>query len=71
MFGSWRTTLLGLIAGVPQLLAGSGFGVTGAHFDWHTLLAGIATIGLGIVAKDSGVSNAPNPLPVAQPVPAK
>lgn len=69
MFGSWKTTLLGLIAGIPQLLAGSGFGVPGAHFDIKTFLTGLAVIGLGLVAKDGNVSNAPNPVPEAKPVP--
>jgi len=56
MFKNWKTTLLGIIGGVPQLLAGSGFGVVGGHFDWHTFLSGLAVVGLGLVAKDHNVT---------------
>jgi hypothetical protein len=71
MFGSWKTTLLGLIAGIPQLLAGAGFGTPGAHFDIKTFLTGLAVIGLGAVAKDSNMSNAPTPMAEAKAVPTK
>jgi len=56
MFKNWKTTLLGIIGGVPQLLAGSGFGAVGGHFDWHTFLSGLAVVGLGLVAKDHDVT---------------
>jgi hypothetical protein len=60
---SWKTTLGGvlailavLVAAVQQYLSG-GF----ATVNWEVLMAGIALGAAAIAAKDSNVSNAPNP----------
>ena len=48
---SWITTVFGILAGLPLMIAGSGITLN-AHWS-HVLIvtAGVGTIGLGIVAK--------------------
>jgi len=54
---NYLTTLFGILAGLPLLVAGSGI-VLSPTWSHHLLVAaGIGTIGLGIVAKAFNVSS--------------
>lgn len=59
-FGSWKTTLFGLGAGGLNMLANG--------TKWQQVCLSVAMAFLGLVAKDSNVSNAPAPLPQAKTV---
>ena len=49
--GSWKTTTLGLVAGVPQLIQAIESG------NKTTIITAIATILLGALAKDGDVTH--------------
>jgi hypothetical protein len=50
MFKSWKTTLAGLITGLPILITGL------ITQDWHTMMTGLAPIIIGALAKDHNVT---------------
>lgn len=60
-FKNWKTTIFGIAGGSLNMLANG----TG----WKQVLFSVALAVLGIFAKDADKSNAPAPVPVAQPVP--
>ena len=52
-FASWRTTLCGAVAALGTFLVGQGE-------PWHTIgvvVAAVATLGLGFVARDNVVTS--------------
>ena len=57
MFKSWKTSLMGVLAGLPMLLHGAGVSIghvgTG---DWITFLQGLFVAGIGLAAKDHDVT---------------
>lgn len=54
---NYLTTLFGILAGLPLLVAGSGI-VLSPTWSHHLLVvAGVGTIGLGVVAKAFNVSS--------------
>ena len=48
---SYLTTLFGILAGLPLMLAGSGIVLNAKYSHYLLVIGGIGTIGLGIVAK--------------------
>lgn len=48
---SWITTLFGILAGLPLMIAGSGLTLSPKYQHALIVIAGIGTLGLGIVAK--------------------
>lgn len=60
-FASWKTTIFGIGAGGLNMLANG--------TKWQQVLLSIGLAFLGGLAKDANVSNAPNPVPTAAPVP--
>ena len=70
MIKSWKTTVMGIIAILTVLLTALTQFITGgfAAISWEVMITGIiAGVGL-IMAKDAGVSNAPNPGPAVNVV---
>jgi hypothetical protein len=65
---SWKTTVLGFVAGILTYLAQLGPNLPTTAKDWGTVLLSAAMAAFGLVAKDKNVSNSPTPLAVAQPV---
>lgn len=66
IFSSYKTTLIGLAEGIVTTTVGN---VVTGHYDWHFLLLAALQFLKGAFSKDANVSNAPNPLSTAQPVP--
>lgn len=63
MFKNWKTTLAGIITGIPLLLHSVGVGSVG-HFgntDWLTLIGGLGAVLTGAVAKDHDVTGGTKP----------
>ena len=48
---SWVTTVFGILAGLPLMIAGSGITLPPKYQHILIVIAGFGTIGLGIVAK--------------------
>jgi flagellar motor component MotA len=68
---SWRTTLFGYVTGLVLVLQGMVQGGTIWPHDWPSrlqVIAGALIAAWGRTQKDANVSNAPNPIPEAQPV---
>lgn len=71
MKSSWLTTFFGILAALPQLLPVVGLPAQFGHIgnaSISSIITGIGVLGLGAVAKQFNVSNAPDPLPEAKPV---
>ena len=54
---NWKTSLLGVLAGLPMLLHGAGVSV--GHIgdgDWLTFVQGLLVAGVGLAAKDHDVT---------------
>lgn len=65
---NWLTTSLGGIAGVPQIVQG----YTSVPKNWGLVITGVATIVLGLVAKDAGTTGSPDPTnPNADAIPGR
>lgn len=47
---NWKTTVMGSVAGLPQIITGI------ISKDWGSVITGVATILMGIFAKDSNVT---------------
>lgn len=72
LFGpSWKSTIIGFVAGVLNYLANLGVNLPTDGKQWGIVLVSAALFALGAVTKDANVSNAPTPLPTAAPVVAK
>ena len=70
MIKSWKTTTAGIVAILTVILTAVTQFISGgfAAISWEVLITGIiAGVGL-IMAKDAGVSNAPNPGPAVNVV---
>jgi len=70
MIKSWKTTAAGVVAILTVILTAVTQFISGGFpaISWEVLITGIiAGVGL-IMAKDSGVSNAPNPGPAVNVV---
>ena len=66
--GSWKTTVIGVLAGIVNYIAGLGANLPTDGKGWGVVLLSAILAALGIASKDSNVSNAPVPGP-ANPVP--
>lgn len=66
--GSWKTTAIGLLAGVINYLAGLGPNLPTDGKGWGTVLLSAVLVALGAASKDANVSNAKDPVATAQPV---
>jgi hypothetical protein len=49
---NYLTTLFGIMAGVPAIIANSGFTLTPLLVHILAMVAGVGVLGLGLVAKD-------------------
>ncbi|MDR2018575.1 MAG: hypothetical protein LBQ00_06870 [Syntrophobacterales bacterium] len=49
---NWKTTLLGVFAGIPQIV----HGLAMAEPDWQLVFTGVATIVAFLFAKDNNVT---------------
>jgi hypothetical protein len=58
---SWRTTVIGFVAGVASYFAAMGANLPTDRQGWTTAIVSAAIFALGATAKDGNVSNAPNP----------
>jgi hypothetical protein len=59
---NWKTSLLGIAAGLPMLLHGAG--VSLGHVgngDWITFVQGLFVAALGLAAKDHDVTGGTTP----------
>ena len=68
---SWKTTVLGWLAGVIVIVQGmiaNGTAFPTNTAGWLQFIGGVLIGLLGQEAKSKGVSNAPTPLAVSQPV---
>jgi len=66
--GSWKTTTIGILAGVANYLVALGPNLPTDGKAWGAVIVSALLAALGIGAKDANVSNAANPSVVAQPV---
>jgi hypothetical protein len=48
---NWFTSLFGTVAGIPQIVEG----LTSTPKNWSLVITGLATLMLGLAAKDSNV----------------
>lgn len=67
MTGSWKTTVIGLLAGIVTYFSQLGPNLPTTAAEWGTAFVAALLASLGLGAKDSNVSNAPNPS-AAKPV---
>ena len=65
---SWKTSLIGVLAGIINYVAALGPNLPTTGKDWGTVLLSAVLAALGFASKDANVSNAPNPMPTAKPV---
>jgi hypothetical protein len=68
---SWRTTIMGYVVAAVlyvQEMVNAGTALPKDKHGWMTLIIAAAIAIWGHQQKDATVSNAPNPLPEAQPV---
>ena len=62
IFGvSWKTTLIGVLAGVANYFVQLGPNLPTDGHGWGAAILSAILMALGVAAKDSNVSNAPNP----------
>ena len=66
--GSWKTTVIGVLAGILNYLANLGPNLPSDGKGWGVVMFSAVLTALGVAAKDANVSNAPIPGP-ANPVP--
>ena len=66
--GSWKTSIIGILAGVVNYLAALGPNLPTDGHGWGAVMVSALLAALGLGAKDANVSNAPNPVAVSQPV---
>jgi hypothetical protein len=52
IFTNWLTSILGTVAGVPQIIAG----ITSKPINWQLVITGIGTFVMGLAAKDANVT---------------
>lgn len=64
---SWKTTLVGFVAGVATYFAQMGANLPVDRQGWTSAIIAAALFAMGATAKDSNVSNAPKPVE-AKPV---
>ncbi len=59
--GSWKTSMIGLVGSILQAYLGGA--------SWKAIAAALPTLIMGLFAKDSDKSNAPNPtvIPIKTP----
>ena len=53
IFKSWFTSLFGTVAGIPQIIEG----LSSKPINWSLVITGIATLLLGLTAKDGNVKS--------------
>lgn len=68
MSGSWKTTVIGILAGVVNYIAALGPNLPTDGKGWGAVFVSALLAALGMAAKDGNVSNAPNPISTSQPV---
>jgi hypothetical protein len=63
MMTSWKSTLIGFVAGVSTYFAQMGPNLPTDRHGWTAALISASLFALGAASKDANVSNAPNPTP--------
>lgn len=66
--GSWKTTVIGILAGIVNYITALGPNLPTDGKGWGAVFVAALLAALGMAAKDSNMSNAPNPNSTAQPV---
>lgn len=61
--GSWKTSAIGVLAGVTSYLAALGPNLPTTGAEWCTVMVAALLAALGIGAKDANISNSPVPGP--------
>jgi hypothetical protein len=64
MMTSWQPTLFGFLAGVMNYIVNLGAELPTDAKGWGVVMLSAAITALGVVSKQSNVSNAPNPVGV-------
>ena len=67
MSTSWKTTMIGILAGMITYFSQLGPNLPTTTAEWGTAFVAALLAALGMGAKDANVSNAPNPS-LAKPV---